>query len=185
MIKAPEFYDTFHQHADVLEQAGFKRKSNNKYTSRNGNAIQIILNKWGWTEEYGWSFFIRLVDIAYVSRGPQQPHTDIDPMTLADKKLISPETVEEFYKSYNHKHPGLYENIQIMPFAFYDQVQLKKVLDQFLPAVAQAAKDWEAWRFEQRDKPAPAQRSPVELAVAREAALRQMEQAGLKVERPE
>lgn len=183
MITAPELYDTFSKHDAPLSEAGFNRSGRNNYKTKSKIALKLVPGKWGWTEEYGWSFFVRLMDIGYPSDGrPHQPYTDIYQSTLIQKQLIEEVEVQAVYSNMLKVHPGVQENLQTNAFAFYDTAELEAVLDLFLPPIAKFAKDWEAWRLEQRKQPAPQPRSPQELQRLRTEAVQKIEQAGFKLE---
>jgi hypothetical protein len=187
MMQAPDVYEVFEQHNEALTNLGFKRKSRNTYATDDGLNLKLILNPWGWTEELGWGFLMRLTDVAAPQDGhPYQPSFDIRTSTLVSEGRVSQNMIEDIYKDYAKQHPGILDGLELGWFTFYDATHLGRILDQFLPAVAQAAKDWGSKRIEERKKPRPPyrKRTQEEIKAIREKAEKDLKHSGFKLELP-
>lgn len=151
-INAGKFYAIFNDYSKLLKLAGFSKKSRNKYTTKDDIELSIVLDKWGWDDEYGWGFLIRLTDWRGVDKknfeGPRAGR-DIKPHTLIQERLISEDELKNLYRKYLNSHPKLYEQVQHSWYAFYDEKHLHEVLARLMPLIsARAADQLSMWREE-------------------------------------
>lgn len=157
MIKAPEFYEILVKYTPQIKAAGFvKKKGKNTFVSADDVTITFQTDKWGWLEEHGWGFLVRLQDMKGVDEKKyEQPRSssDILPLELVDLGLISKNQLEALYKPYKKNVPKLYERINSPWYGFYDGEHLHEVLDTLLPAILEAAKDWADKQKAERKKP--------------------------------
>ena len=143
-MKASEFYLTFAEHDYHLKNVGFKKKANNKYINGSKVEINIALDRWGWDDERGWGFLVRMLDMNGVDTEKfERPRrmSDIRFSSLVKEGLMGDEEQAELYEPLVHSHPKVYEQTN-MWFAFYDKDDLKKVLEKIMPLVAVSASKW-------------------------------------------
>jgi hypothetical protein len=158
MIKSPEFYEIFKEYEQPFLDAGFKptTRNSNRYISSNDVGIRIILDKWGWSDEDGWGFIVRVRDMQMVNAVGERPDNilDIMPNVLVEKGLISEQDIESLYGRYKVVLPKMYEYATTSYlYSFYDPDQLRQILKFFTPALAKVAVQWAESRKEARKKP--------------------------------
>ena len=188
-LDSNEFYEIFKLHDEPLKKLGFARKGRHIYRAPHGIELKIILNHWGWTEEYGWDFFIRLSDIVVPVNGhPQQPSKDLQSFDLASAEQIQQE-IDRINRPYLKEHPLMQDSLKAGRFTFYDAEHLRELLKTLLPWIGQAALEWDEKRVETRKTPRPPfrKRTPEEIKTIQEYAekkLKSLESMGIKLEQP-
>jgi hypothetical protein len=143
-MKAPDFYANFGEYDHFLKDAGFKKKSKNKYVNNGQIEIGIALDRWGWDSECGWGFLVRMSDMNGVDSSHfERPRRmkDIRFSSLVEEGLMDEDERVELYRPLVRNHPRVYDQTN-MWFAFYDSEDLKKLLEKIMPLVAVAANAW-------------------------------------------
>jgi hypothetical protein len=152
-MKAENFYKVLKDHSVALEDAGFKKKTQNAYVNRAGISLQFILNKWGWDNESGWGFLVRLVDLNCTEKSEgvinYPVSKDIVPSELLAEQKITASKLEDLYKPFKG-YPKLQQQLEADWFAFYDSNHLAVILSELLPLIVSLATTWSHYRVEQK-----------------------------------
>ena len=143
-LKAPEFYQIFREYDAPLIEAGFKRKAKNKYAHPEEVMITVVLNKWGWIDDFGWGFLLRFEDVKDIDKtlhGQPRKMLDIHNGTLESRGYIPLEELKHLYQAYEKTHPKFYRYIENGWIYFYDAENLRYMLKSVMPTVGTFAGD--------------------------------------------
>ena len=145
MIKAPEFYTILNEFIYRLQDVGFRKKSKNKYVTREGIELTVVLDRWGWDDERGWGFLMRMNDMRGVNvKRFERPRKmrDITPLALVRDKLLSEAELRNLYAEQVKEHPLIYKQVETFWFEFYDAHHLRQILTKVMPLIAKSAEGW-------------------------------------------
>lgn len=133
-MKAPEFYAVFDEYIQYFKDAGFSKKSRNKY-HKDQIEITIVLNKWGWDPEFGWGFLVRVADMQGVDldKYERPKMRDVRPIELVEHDYVGEKEYLNLYKRFKRTNPKLYGYINGPWYVFYDENHLRQVLSTLMP----------------------------------------------------
>lgn len=161
MMNAEDFYKVLNKFEPTLEEFNLKRKARNTYTFPKGVKLQIRLDKWGWNQQTGWGFFVKVIDPRCKDEHgvvmDYSGYLEINADFLRSSQLVSVKKLEKHYK----KLPlGVQEAFRYGGLInFYDERDLDSILGMILEPLLKYILDWEKDRMKlpqpKLEKPKP------------------------------
>jgi hypothetical protein len=144
MMKAEDFYSTLEKFEPLFKESGLKKKTRSVYVLPNNVRLQFILNKWGWIEDEGWGFIVRLSDLNKTDKYGNvlgwDNELDLKPHILVKEKLLSQKEIKELSEGQPAKVINDFKDGWW--YTFYDQKHLFDLLDKTLPIILGVALQW-------------------------------------------
>lgn len=155
-MKTSDFYKILNEYNNLFKEYGFKRKKN-AYVTDNDVSLKFLQDKWGWDEEYGASFMIRLFDDKQVDEYGNVLNYALDTLDIFPETLIKNKLLEhnDFKKIYAGYPPKLFERIDSAWYSYYDSKHLRQLLNAILRPILIVGSDWASNREVERSKPRP------------------------------
>lgn len=160
-MNANDFYRLLNKYADVFKRHAITHPSRNVYVFPKGVSFQILLDKWGWNQQTGWGFFVKVIDPRCKDEHgvvmDYSGYLEINADFLRSSQLVSVKELEKHYK----KLPlGVQEAFRYGGLInFYDERDLDSILGTILEPLLKYILDWEKDRMKlpqpKLEKPKP------------------------------
>lgn len=143
-MQAKDFYTTLNNFVPLLKNVGLVKQSKNTYILPQNVKLQFMLDKWGWLQDKGWRFDVRLHDLkkAVPPYGNILPEDSLDltPHYLLDHNLLDKQSLEQHYSLLPR---GVVEENDFSSwYKFYGVDDLHTLLKLVLPIILEQAKTW-------------------------------------------
>lgn len=145
MMKADDFYKILQSFDSQFSAFGYKRRGRNSY-EKGDYVLKIVLNDWGWDDENGWGFFVRVIDKRFIDSNGNVDYwdgtCDINPNRIINEHIWSKSTFDKVYLHSKVKH--LFKDGGWI--TFYDKVDLEHILSNLIKPALEFINDWAAGR---------------------------------------
>lgn len=155
MIKTNDFDRILQNFSALFEEGHFKKKSPNTYMSPNGIELKFVLDHWGWTENDGLRFMVRLSNRNLLDSNGNIPYIDgeidVTSKRLQEANLLNGKQYDAYMKALpDSSLPGSHNW-----YRAYSSSDLEKLLSMLLPIVISYAVNWADAQTAAGHKPEP------------------------------